>query len=478
MKQLLSPTLVKNSLSSHSWLGLLVGVMMYLVCLSGTLAVFYQEFERWEQPLVDEFQALPQDSLQSAYEEVLAKSGDTHHMYISLPSESMPRVSISNDDGGWFLNSDGSLGDKVSHEWTHLLTELHIFLHLPEDFGVIVVSILGALLCGLIISGFFAHPRIFRDAFILRLKGSKHLEQADIHNRLSVWGAPFHLMIAITGAYFGLALLISLVVSPAFFDGDTKAIVPAIFGAEPELDQALHTAEVAKALAQMPSIAPEASPFYITVEDVGSAQQFIVVGAQHHDRLIYSEQYRFDGSGNYLDKVGFSDGEIGSQAIFSVYRLHFGHYGGFFVKILYGIFGLALTVVSVSGINIWFARRKSRDALNNLWLGLVWGTPLALSASAIIQLLFQFHSLGLFWLSLVACSALAQSINNDLLAKALLLKLNAANLIGLVLAYGILFGSKSFQAAPLGINISLLVAAAIFLWMSPRKSQLRAMSNT
>jgi uncharacterized iron-regulated membrane protein len=474
MKQLLSPALVKNSLSSHSWLGLLVGIMMYLVCLSGTLAVFYQEFERWEQPTVEEFKTLPSEELQGAYNTVLAQSGETHHMYVSLPSATMPRASISSDDGGWFLNSDGSLGEKVSHEWTHLLTELHIFLHLPENFGVIVVSILGAMLCGLIISGFLAHPRLFRDAFTLRLKGSKHLEQADIHNRLSVWGSPFYLMIAITGAYFGLALLLSLVVAPAFFDGKTDDIIPAVFGAEPTLDQAPHTAEVAKALAQMPAIAPEGTPFYITVEDVGSAEQYIIVGAQHHDRLIYAEQYQFDGMGNYLNKIGFSDGEAGRQAIFSVYRLHFGHYGGFFVKVLYGIFGLALTVVSVSGINIWFARRKSRDALNNLWLGFVWGAPLALSATAISQLVFHFHSIALFWFCLLACSSLAQVINNELLAKALLLKLNAAALIGLVIAYGVQFNSHALQLIPLAVNISLVAIAIIFLRMAPSKAALQA----
>jgi hypothetical protein len=32
-----------------------------------------------------------------------------------------------------------------------------------------------------------AHPRIFKDAFRLRIGGSVRLEQADLHNRLSVW---------------------------------------------------------------------------------------------------------------------------------------------------------------------------------------------------------------------------------------------------------------------------------------------------
>ena len=51
----LDPLLVKNSLSAHSWLGLLVGALMYAICLSGALLVFHAELEQWEQPDVAEF---------------------------------------------------------------------------------------------------------------------------------------------------------------------------------------------------------------------------------------------------------------------------------------------------------------------------------------------------------------------------------------------------------------------------------------
>lgn len=60
---------------------------------------------------------------------------------------------------------------------------------------------------------------------------------------------------------------------------------------------------------------------------------------------------------------------MGKQVVYSMYYLHFGHFGGFAVKLIYTILGLALTVVSVTGINIWLARRRHRDALNDLWRG-------------------------------------------------------------------------------------------------------------
>ena len=76
MKQVLSPGLVKKSLASHSWIGLLVGALMYLVCLSGAIVVFYQEFERWEQPTVHESLKYDAQAVQQAYNTVAAQEAE------------------------------------------------------------------------------------------------------------------------------------------------------------------------------------------------------------------------------------------------------------------------------------------------------------------------------------------------------------------------------------------------------------------
>jgi uncharacterized iron-regulated membrane protein len=469
MKFSLSPTLVKNSLSGHTWIGLLVGALMYLVCLSGTLAVFYPEFQRWEQPGIAEYLNYDPALMESAYREALQKdTADTHHMFMLLPTDEMPRASISSDTQGWFIAADGSLSDSVSHPWTDMLVNLHLYLHLPTGFGMIVVSILGALLCGLIVSGFLAHPRIFKDAFTLRLNGSRHLEQADIHNRLSVWGAPFHLMIAVTGAFFGLAMLMNSLFATASFEGDVDAVIGTLYGDEPALHQTVKPPAIESMLRQMETIAPTAVPFYITVEDVNTPEQYTIVGARHPGRLIYAEQYRFDTSGNYLGKAGFSDGDAGRQALFSVYRIHFGHFGGYGVKILFGVLGLALTVISVTGINIWFARRKTRDAFNNLWTGFVWGAPVALTATAIALVLFKIPSLGLFWVTLVVSAAFAQWTNNDMISKKGLLNCAAFLLVILVIGYAAKFKGDALTPVAFGANSLFLLIAALFHTLARR----------
>jgi uncharacterized iron-regulated membrane protein len=474
MKLVPSAAFVKQSLAGHSWIGLMVGALMYLVCLSGTLAVFYKEIERWEQPQVQESTHYDAATIERAYHGLVERgAGITHHMFIALPTADMPRTSISSADAGWFVNEDGSLGPVVEHEWTHLLVNLHLYLHLPENIGMLVVSTLGALLCALIISGLLAHPRIFRDAFALRLRGPRLLEQADIHNRLSVWSSPFQLMIAVTGAYFGLAQLMAILMASVYFDGNTEALRSRVYGEELSLQQPARPIALQKALAEMQAMAPRATPFYITIEEADTPrQQHMVIGAGHPNRLIYAEQYRFDSAGKYLGKTGYSDGETGRQVIYSLYRLHFGHFAGYGVKMLYFVLGLAMTVVCVTGFNVWLARRKRRDYWNNVWAGFVWGAIPALAVSAIAQVLLGIAATAVFWIVMVAAVVLAQRWNDERLSKRRLEIAGAASIVALVFGHAIKFGVVAFVSMALWVNAALLLAAvALLLAGLSRKSR-------
>ncbi len=461
---ILPPALVKSALGGHKWVGLLCGALMYLVCLSGTLAVFYQEFERWEQANIPESVTANSVELEKRFNELLADSENiTDHMYLLLPSLAHPRTVIANENEGWFVSPDGSLLENVAHDWTHMLLDLHLYLLLPESVGIIVVSLLGVLLCILVITGFLSHPRIFKDAFHFRNRGSRQLEQTDLHNRLSVWGAPFHLMIGMTGAYFGLVGLLVWLAASAFYDGDRQQVLETVFGSEPELHQQAGDFSIHRVLSDIKDIAPEARPLFITFHNVGESNQFMELYASQPGRLIYSENYNFDTAGNYLGKDGFSDGEIGKQLVYSIYRLHFGHFAGLAVKIVYLVLGFALTLVSVSGINIWLSKRKVRDQINIVWSGIVWGVPLALTASAISQVLLGFSSLISFGLSLslsIALSLWRQDANrSDVLLKSIL----ALLLFLLAGGHFLKFQNTGISPVAVSINVILLIVASVLL---------------
>lgn len=327
-----SSALVKQSLSSHSWLGLFSGGLIYLVCLTGTLVVFSDELKRWEAPYVDENLSYEPVLVEKAINEfLLSDKLEDETLSAVLPSPTLPRTILytgeSSDvfygDRAWLIDAKGSISTQSEQKWTGFLLYLHFYLGLPATLGTVVVGILGTLLIALIVSGFFSYPRIFRDAFRLRLTGFwrlrftgfRRLEQADIHNRLSVWGAPFHLMIAITGAYFGLAAEILPVVADAFYAGDIDAVDGSVYGEAPELQGQTYPVAVATALESMKSIAPEAAPFRIDVYGAGDPYQSLSISATYHQRLVFEELYQFDSRGAYVDSPNLANGSIGRQVM-------------------------------------------------------------------------------------------------------------------------------------------------------------------
>lgn len=464
MKFSLSPALVKRYLKSHSWIGLAMAAVLYLVCVSGTLVVFAEYLDRWEQPDVQEFTQIDTAVLNDVYRGLVEQAPDlSGDVLFMLPREGIPRASVVSSQGAWLLNQDGSRGAAASSPWTDMLVNLHDHLHLPATWGLIVVSITGVLMVALIISGFLSHPSIFRDAFHFRRGASPRLQQTDLHNRLSVWAAPFHLVIAATGAYFGVALLMNVIVSSAFFEGDSEAVLAEVFGGPPVLEQQVAPVNIARALANLEEIAPEAEPFYVTIEDANSPSQYMLIGAQHHDRLIYAEQYRFDQDGEYIDNVGYTDGPVGRQALFSVFRLHFGHFGGLPVLFLYALLGIALCVVCVTGVNIWLNKRKHRDLINVVWPGFVWGTPVAIMASALLSLLTGLNATTGFWLVLLCCVVAAGFLKEAPVTRQWLISASAVLAGLLALSHIGIYGDHALQGTALLINIVLLAMTSMLL---------------
>ena len=470
--KILSPQLVKSSLSSHSWLGLLVGGLMYIICLSGTIAVFYEEIERWEQPLAEEYMTVDPLMVEESFNRYISSSDTevTEHMYVVFPSESLPRLKVASDVEGLYVNQDGSLGEPAHDDLSGLLTGLHINLNMPVTIGMVIVSAIGALLCGLIISGFLAHPSIVKDAFKLRAGTAGRLGQVDLHNRLSVWGAPFHLMIALTGAYYGLALLMVGIFASSIDGATPQSITEEIFPTEPALDNQAPVYGVARALEQVGELSPDGRLLYIIVHDAGSENRFMEFYVQQPGLLAWSENYRFDTEGNYLDTAGYTEGDA-RQAMYSVYRIHFGHFGGFITKLLYVVLGLSLTVVSATGINIWLEKRKYRDALNLIWPGLVWGMPLALAVASFTQAIFLLPSASVFWGGMAVTMTAGLFVRDEVLYKRYLHVLTAVALLALVAAYGIKFGSAAMSAAGLPLSLVLVCIALWFLFAAYSRSR-------
>jgi uncharacterized iron-regulated membrane protein len=412
---------VRAVLAGHSALGLAFAALIFLVCFSGTVVVLVQEVGRWEAPAVAPVTSLSQQAIETARAEAVAQNPGLHHIFMSLPTQDQPRATANLDvaEGQPFkevsIDADGHLSAARETPWMEFIQNLHLYLHLPSTIGFFVVGLTGVALLSSLISGILAHPRVFRDAFHLRWGGSKRLQEADLHNRIGIWGLPFHVMISLTGALLGLTTLLMGVLAMAAFKGDMEKAYSFFYPPAP-IDDARPAplAPLGPMFDKVNLDAPGATMTFINFEHPGETGQSVQITAERPNALNRGDTWVFDGSGQLL-KGGYSDanGTVGNAILQAISTLHFGWFGGWPVKIAYILLGIGITVVTASGVAIWLARRRDKGrpapGWERVWTAFCWSQPPAYAATALAALLAPTTPLVPLWLGL-SVLALATAI--------------------------------------------------------------------
>ncbi|MXO66195.1 PepSY domain-containing protein [Altererythrobacter endophyticus] len=380
---------VQAVLKGHSALGLAFAAAIYVVCLSGTLSVFLHEFTAWENPAAPHIEQMSPDAVQKALENAVSQSsGEVHHVRLIMPSADQTFLTLdvdtANGDKEWVADASGNL-TPLRNAWSEFIIRLHIFLHLPSSWGIFIVGMTGVALLSSLISGLCAHPRIFRDAFHLRIGGSQRLQEADLHNRIGVWGLPFHIIVSLTGAFLGLTTIIVGILGMAMFNGDTARIYALFTPPEPVENAAqAPVLDLRPMLARLPA---EGVLERITVEhptEMGAAAIFDIDDKQ---ALAGTSSLGFTRSAEIYYNKDISKASLGERVFGALGPLHFGWFGGGIVKIAYGLLGLGLTYLAVGGVKIWLVRRRDKGrpapGWESVWAAVVWGQPAGLAAAAL-----------------------------------------------------------------------------------------------
>jgi uncharacterized iron-regulated membrane protein len=471
----LAPWFVQAVLAGHSALGLAFAALIYVVCLSGTLAVFAYEFQRWEQPdgPVIAGAISPEAigaAVDAAYKQALAENAD-HDIFILGPGSISPRFLVNYHDhesgveGHWLADEQGRLVTRVKAPWSEFLVALHVNLHLPRTWGRLLVGLVGVTLLSSLVSGLLSHPRIFKDAFALRWGGSRRLQEADLHNRLSVWGLPFHVAVTLTGALLGLSTLIVGVLAYAAYDGDSGKAFETLLGPRAAADEtAAPVPDVAAMIRQVQRERQGATFVSVHIEHVARAGQMVHLGMRTQGHLALSNSYYFKGDGTYVGDGGLETGSIGQQILGVLQPLHFGWFGGIPIKIIYGLLGLALTVVTQTGVTIWLARRRdkgrSAPGWEKAWAATVWGQPLALAAAAAAALLLDARIiLPVYLATALAVYLVAAAIPTATFLTRALRLLTATTLVAAVATHTLLWVPRATDVITWAISGALVVAA-------------------
>jgi hypothetical protein len=279
----------------------------------------------------------------------------------------------------------------------------------------------------------------------------------------------------------GVALIMFTLAGPVLFGGDGVKAMNAVYGDPAVIAEQARRANApvsdapeARIVAALETLArerPDNPPLYMALNQFGTPDEGVAIGAGHGARLIYAETYRFDNSGGLMSSDGYADGEIGRQFYASMFRAHAGAFGGLPAKLLYVLLGLGLTFICTTGVDIWLAKSAARGRayprLQSAWTIFVWATPALIALACTLSLIANVPPVPFFWIGLVLVSLAGVWIPQRVAHWAAPLAAAVATL-SLPLAHATQFGLPELGSIAFAVNVGLVTVAIILLALALR----------
>lgn len=355
----------------HSWAGIVTGLLLFIVCFSGSVVVFKNEIDLWANPSLAQ---LPRSDKPASLDAVMVQlqtryPGATVET-IALPDAVNPsyfafvreRGAPANTRTKVALRSDtGTVVGPVDSQLGQYLRMLHVFLFFGPRW---IVGFLGAAMLVLIATGIVIHRKILAELFTQRWGRSFRVVMSDLHKSAGIWGLGFHILIATTGAWMGLAPLFEQgykYVTTATSSADaTKPVKPARKAsgdaAEPvqmrSLDALYATAQQA---------VPELEARYVSMRRWGTDTAEASFTGNLDGHLASTARVDINAATGVPKKV-HDPRTAGFWSLVNglMEPLHFGDFGGLALKWLYFILGMTPAFLSISGTLIWLDARQQR----------------------------------------------------------------------------------------------------------------------
>jgi uncharacterized iron-regulated membrane protein len=378
----------------HTWSGLLVGWLLFVIFAGGTIACFDKELDYWMQPQLHG-RAMPRTpAFGAAVDSVKLTAPDAHSWYLAAGNERNPALQAYTfmDDGTETRTAlDPVSGTPlVPTAGGDFFFELHYNLH-AGNLGLMIVALAGMFALAAIVAGVLIHKRIFKDFFTFRPTAGGQRAWLDAHNLTGVLGLPFHLLISYTGvAIFATSYMFAGV--NAGYGGDIEKLFHEAgdFYERPEVGKPLPRMFTVDALvddAQQRLGQPVA---WASIHHPDDTSATIAFGGDHTRAIAWNfHTVTYDAAdGRFLHIT--KPPTAGYKTYEWLGGLHMAQFGGASVRWLYFLLGLAGCVMIAAGMQVWIRKRikRVREAgavsgyglVRALNVGVVAGFPFATAA--------------------------------------------------------------------------------------------------
>lgn len=442
----LSQATTRSLVDLHGWSGVLLGLVLYVIVLTGTVAVFAEQLGAWSvggeaadplpaamvgseshrlQDLIDDLAA----QVDPAYlEDIGLGSSPRGHLQLFFHTHQPGETGAIEEVGtefevnlqtGEVLQQRDGTGASLFYgeqfaALERFIVSVHTELHLPRPWGLLVTGILGLAMLIAAVTGFMMHRHLLRDIFTLRRNRSAVLEVKDSHTVAGSWTLPFAFILAFTGSFFSFAGSIGLpVMAMVSFGGDQETMIATVIGMPAAEDPTpANPASIDSILADGMQRTGQA-PRFAALEHYGRADSQVTLFMPVDERTMQASTLVYNGaSGAFVTEkpqVGLS-ASVGGALFGLMAPLHFGNFLGLVSQAIWFGLGFATCYVTLTGLLMWTERRRlatSSAVLERATIVVGYGLPVMLLASAY----GYFFALGRadtsFWTPAAFCGAAA-----------------------------------------------------------------------
>jgi len=367
---------VKESLrqsmaSLHTWTGLLLGWLLFMMFVSGTAAYFQEEITQWMQPEAAG-QASPEQATQAAVAWLEKEAPDASTWFITPPGKRSATTQVfwvpaerkpgmRRGDTSAVLDSSGKLTDIRDTRGGFFLYRLHFDLHyLPVIWARYLVGVAAMFMLIAILSGIITHKKIFIDFFLLRF-GKGQRSWLDSHNVSAVLALPFHLMITYTGLVTLATLYMPFGIAANYANPDK--FFEAVFPDREAMERSGQPAPLASIDPMMRAASADwggKAVGFIRIVNPGDRNASVTLTRAPSEAIgSRGETLAFDGATG--KRLGASSPKGGATATESVMiGLHSGRFANMALRWLYFLSGLFGTAMVGTGLILWTAKRRQR----------------------------------------------------------------------------------------------------------------------
>lgn len=360
---------LKKLYNLHAWLGFQLALLMFVVLATGTIATFsneidwliFPELRSTEKP-ADAPDSMQVDDWVEIYQSVT-------QAYPNSPITSMTKLDSD------YLTFRVVLDNDLLHNrfvqvdpWTHEVTgdiprltvqrffrDFHRYLFMPALPGLLIVGPLSIVLLLSLYTGIKTTRNWRKALWRLRITQGKRIFLSDLHKVLGLWGLWFTLLMAITGAWyfyeFGNAVAGSNIEPSGPIVENSTTIERKVLSVD-EFQTIVQKAQNAHDNWEI-------TAFYMPI---ASDRSFQLRGVSNSNPIIRNRALRvFIDPQSHVIIDTWSPDSISIQAYINEYAdpLHFGNFGGFWLKMVWFVFGIALTAMSYTGVLMTWKRTKS-----------------------------------------------------------------------------------------------------------------------